>query len=166
VTSSEGTSFVYADFPIPIDLSYTDADLKVAGIGGFPLGDLNWFPTELASWKSQSATEYATIQSMVDHGTTGVTTTQAPPQQFQLLQNYPNPFNPSTVIDYTIGKASNVTLKVYNLLGQEVATLVNGHQVANTYKVNFNASGLPSGVYIYELRAGSNVASGKMLLMK
>ena len=165
-TNPEGTSFVYADFPIPIDLSYTDADLLGAGLGGFPLGDLGWFPTQLAAWNAQSATERATIQANVN-GTVGVATAhQELPQNFQLQQNYPNPFNPSTVIDYTISKAGNVTLKVYNMLGQEVAALVNGHQEANTYKVNFNASGLPSGVYIYELRSGSNVASGKMLLMK
>ena len=166
----EGANFVYADFPIPIDLSYDDADLKVAGLGGFPLGDLGWFPTELASWKSQAATEYASIQTAVNTGTpvsTAVqTTTQQPPQNFELQQNYPNPFNPSTVISYSIAKAGNVTLKVYSLLGQEVATLVNGYQAANTYHVSFNASGLASGVYLYELRSGSNVASGKMLLMK
>jgi hypothetical protein len=167
-TNGEGSNFVYADFPIPIDLSYNDADLLTAGLGGFPLGDLGWFPTRLASWKSQAGTEYAKIQTAVNTGSpvTAVQTTQRPPENFQLQQNYPNPFNPSTVIDYTIAKAGNVTLKVYNLLGQEVATLVNGYQDANTYKVNFNASGLTSGVYFYELRSGSNVASGKMLLMK
>jgi len=164
--TAEATNFVYADFPIPIDLSYSDADLLTAGLGGFPLGDLNWFPTQLAAWQAQSATEHATLQANLD-GTVGVGSThQELPQNFQLLQNYPNPFNPSTVIDYTIAKAGNVTLKVYNMLGQEVATLVNGHQEVNTYKVSFNASGLPSGVYIYELRSGNNVASGKMLLMK
>ena len=163
----EASNFIYADFPIPINLSYTDADLLTAGLGGFPLGDLGWFPTQLATWQAQEAAELAKIQHAVNTGTTGVATTQQEvPQTFQLQQNYPNPFNPSTVINYTIGKAGNVTLKVYNVLGQEVATLVNGYQNANTYKVNFNASSLTSGVYFYELRSGSNVASEKMLLMK
>ena len=167
-TNAEASNFVYADFPIPIDLSYTDADLLVAGIGGFPVGDLNWFPTQLATWKAQRSTELAAIQHAVNTGslTAVQTTTQQVPQKFELQQNYPNPFNPSTVINYTIAKAGNVTLKVYNMLGQEVATLVDAHQAANTYSVNFNASGLSSGVYIYELRSGNNVASGKMLLMK
>jgi hypothetical protein len=98
--------------------------------------------------------------------TVGVQTAPQSPQKFQLQNNYPNPFNPSTVINYTIAKAGNVTLKVYNLLGQEVATLVNGFQTANTYNVDFNATGLSSGVYIYELRSGSNVISKKMVLMK
>jgi len=161
-TNDETNHYVFADWPIPIDLSYTDSDLLTAGLSGFPIGDLGWFPTQYASWKAQEAVEL----NFLAHTTAVRSTTQQPPQDFQLQQNYPNPFNPSTVIDYTIAKAGNVTLKVYNMLGQEVATLVNGHQEANTYKVNFNASGLPTGVYIYELRSGNRVASGKMLLLK
>jgi hypothetical protein len=165
--NAEAQNYVFADWPIPIDLSYTDSDLLTAGTGGFPLGDLSWFPTQFASWKAQETAELAQIQNVLDSGKlTGVATTQEIPQKFQLQQNYPNPFNPSTVISYSIAKAGSVTLKVYNILGREVATLVNGYQAANTYQVNFNASGLASGVYIYELRSGSNVASGKMLLMK
>jgi ABC-type sugar transport system ATPase subunit len=161
----EISNFVYADFPIPINLSYTDASLLTAGLGGFPLGDLNWFPTQYTSWKAQEAAELAQIQHVLDVGT-AVRTTEQLPQKFQLGQNYPNPFNPSTDISYTIEKAGNVTLKVYNMLGQYVATLVNGFQAANTYKVNFNASGLSSGMYLYELRTGSSVITKKMVLMK
>jgi hypothetical protein len=165
-TNPEASNFVYADFPIPINLSYTDADLLIAGLGGFPLGDLNWFPTQKASWAAQAAAEYVAIQGKLD-GTVGVATEQQElPQAFQLQQNYPNPFNPSTEISYTIAKAGNVTLNVYNMLGQNVASLVNGYQAANTYKVNFNASGLSSGVYFYKLSAGSNEMIKKMVLMK
>jgi hypothetical protein len=163
--NEEAANFIYADWPIPIDLSYTDASLKTAGLGGFPLGDLNWFPTEYAAWKAQEDAELAYIQGVLN-GTSGVSTTGHLPQNFQLEQNYPNPFNPSTDINYTIAKAGNVTLKVYNMLGQHVATLVNGFQAANTYKVNFNASGLSSGMYLYELRTGNNVITKKMVLMK
>jgi hypothetical protein len=163
----EASNFIYADWPIPINLSYTDATLLTAGLGGFPLGDLNWLPTQYASWKAQEAAELAHIQNVLNTGTTGVATTQQGlPQTFQLQQNYPNPFNPSTDISYTIAKAGNVTLKVYNMLGQYVATLVNGFQAANTYKVNFNASGLSSGMYLYELSTGSSVITKKMVLMK
>ncbi len=92
------------------------------------------------------------------------------PQAFALLQNYPNPFNPSTVISYQLAVNSQVTLKVYNLLGQEVATLVNGVQPAGSYTVPFNTSsgapGLSSGMYIYELKAGSFVSTKKLVLMK
>lgn len=164
-SNPEATSFVYADFPIPIDLSYTDADLKVAGLGGFPLGDLNWFPTQNAAWQAQRTTEMSNIQGNLD-GTTAVSAGQEVPQTFKLEQNYPNPFNPSTDINYTIAKAGYVTLKVFNMLGQEVATLVNGFQNANTYKIHFNASALPSGVYLYELNSGNGAIAKKMILMK
>ncbi|MFZ0452583.1 MAG: T9SS type A sorting domain-containing protein [Ignavibacteriaceae bacterium] len=163
----EASNFVYADWPIPIDLSYDDADLMTAGLSGLPLGDLNWFPSEYATWAAQEADEHTYIAEVLDGTrTVGVSTTQGLPQKFQLQQNYPNPFNPTTQISYTIAKAGNVTLKVFNMLGQEVATLVNGFQAANTYNVNFNASNLASGVYIYELSAGSNIMSKKMVLMK
>ncbi len=163
------SNFIHADWPIPIDLSYTDTDLLTAGLGGFPVGDLGWFPTQYESWKAQRATEMTNIQKVLDTGGpygTGVAASPEVPQGFQLQQNYPNPFNPSTDISYTITKAGNVTLKVYNMLGQEVATLVNGYQAANTYKVNFNASGLSSGVYFYKLSTGSNEMTKKMVLMK
>ena len=166
-SNPEVDNFVHADWPIPIDLSYSDSDLLTGGLGGFPLGDLGWFSTQYAAWQAFQVAEAAAIQSALDGGSTGVANTQQEtPQKFELQQNYPNPFNPSTVISYSLAKAVNVTLKVYSILGQEVATLVNGYQAANTYHVDFNASGLASGVYIYELRSGSNVASGKMLLMK
>ncbi len=164
-SNPEASNFVFADWPIPIDLSYTDTDLKAAGLGGFPLGDLNWFPTEYASWKAQASTEYANIENVLDVGTAVETETNLP-QKFQLQQNYPNPFNPTTVISYTIPKSSFVTLKVYNALGQEVATLVNGVKSANTYNVQFDASGLASGIYIYQLKTGNNILSKKMVLMK
>jgi hypothetical protein len=92
------------------------------------------------------------------------------PQKFTLLQNYPNPFNPSTMIQYSLEKASQVTLKVYNVLGVEVATLVNGRQEAGSYTVPFNTTkvtpGLSSGVYLYRLEAGSFISTKKFILMK
>ena len=143
--NAEASNFVFADWPIPVDLSYTDADLLTAGLNGFPIGDLGWFPTQFAAWKAQQAAENSYINGVLS-GTVvvSVNNTQQVPESFQLKQNYPNPFNPSTVISYSIAKAGNVTLKVYNMLGQEIATLVNGFQAANTYNVNFNASGLSS----------------------
>lgn len=70
---------------------------------------------------------------------------------FKLLQNYPNPFNPVTKIRYNIAEKSFVTLKVYNILGIEVAVLASGEKNVGSYEVSFNASGLPSGVYFYRL---------------
>jgi hypothetical protein len=92
------------------------------------------------------------------------------PQAFALSQNYPNPFNPSTMISYQLAVNSHVTLKVYNVLGQEVATLVNDRQEAGSYTVSFNTSkgtlSLSSGVYFYRLNAGSFVSTKKLILMK
>ncbi len=92
------------------------------------------------------------------------------PQTFSLNQNYPNPFNPSTKIQYTIGNASLVSLMVYDLLGNKVATLVNGRQEAGNYTVSFGATkgtlGLSSGVYFYRLEAGPFVSTKKLILMK
>ncbi|HEY6906053.1 MAG TPA: T9SS type A sorting domain-containing protein, partial [Ignavibacteriaceae bacterium] len=85
---------------------------------------------------------------------------------FSLAQNYPNPFNPNTKISYSVAERNNVTLKVYDMLGREVATLVNTTKDAGNYEVNFNASSLASGLYIYKIQAGSFVQSKKMLLLK
>jgi polygalacturonase len=87
-------------------------------------------------------------------------------ENFRLAQNYPNPFNPSTLITYQLQSDSKVTLKVYNTLGKEVATIVDERQMAGQHNVNFNASEMPSGVYYYKLQAGSFSETKKMLLLK
>ena len=88
------------------------------------------------------------------------------PIAFNLAQNYPDPFNPTTVIEYTIPKDYHVTLKIYEVLGQEVKTLVNQDQRVGRYSVNFNGSRLASGVYFYRLVAGNHVITKKMLMIK
>ncbi|MFZ1280774.1 MAG: T9SS type A sorting domain-containing protein [Ignavibacteriaceae bacterium] len=88
------------------------------------------------------------------------------PQTFSLLQNYPNPFNPSTNISYNIPNGSLVTLKVYDILGKEIVTLVNESKQAGSYNVQFDASNLSSGVYFYSIQAGDFFESRKMILMK
>ncbi|HCD51772.1 MAG TPA: hypothetical protein DEQ34_04945 [Balneolaceae bacterium] len=90
----------------------------------------------------------------------------AAPLNYQLHQNYPNPFNPGTSISYHLPVNSNVTLKVFDAVGREVATLVNGQQSAGEHSVNFNAAGLSSGVYLYRLETGNFVSTKKMLLIK
>ena len=92
-----------------------------------------------------------------------------PPQvlsNYTLEQNYPNPFNPVTTISYTIAAKDFVTIKVFDLLGKEVATLVNEEKPAGSYSINFNASRLSSGVYFYRMKAGSFVETKKLILMK
>jgi predicted nucleotidyltransferase len=88
------------------------------------------------------------------------------PKNFILCTNYPNPFNPATTIQLDIPKASFVTLKVYNVLGQEVTTLVNEKREAGGYEIEFNASSLSSGVYFYRLVAGDCIATKKLLLVR
>jgi hypothetical protein len=85
---------------------------------------------------------------------------------FNLAQNYPNPFNPVTTIHYSVPHRSNVTLKVYDILGNEVAALVNEEKERGVYTVNFDASHLASGMYLYRLQAGSFVETKKMILIK
>jgi hypothetical protein len=89
------------------------------------------------------------------------------PEGFDLAQNYPNPFNPSTAIQFQVEKTARVTLKVYDVLGQEVATLVDDVKPAGTYTATFNASSLASGLYLYRLSSdGGFHESRKMLLLK
>jgi hypothetical protein len=123
-----------------------------------------------------SAGSYAYRLKQIDnngaftYGSTVEVAISSAPAAFALSQNYPNPFNPSTVISYSLEKAGMVSLRVYNMLGQEVATLVNGPQEAGVYTVSFNTSkgtlGLSSGVYLYRLEAGSFISTKKLVLMK
>jgi hypothetical protein len=88
------------------------------------------------------------------------------PNAFALNQNYPNPFNPSTMIQFELPDAQFVTLKVYNVLGQEVATLINNQLGAGRYRTEFDGKNLPSGTYLYRLQAGTFVETKKMVLVK
>lgn len=88
------------------------------------------------------------------------------PNKFELSQNYPNPFNPSTIVRYQLPMASHISLKVYDVLGNEVAALVDEEKPAGSYEAEFNASQLSSGIYFYRLQAGSFIETKKMTLMK
>jgi hypothetical protein len=122
--------------------------------------------------RALAQTAVTLIANTVTRPTTGtaVENIGIAPQEFALFQNYPNPFNPSTRIQYSLEKAGMVSLKVYNVLGREVATLVNGRQEAGSYTVPFGINtgtlGLSSGVYFYRLEAGSFVSTKKLILMK
>ena len=156
------TEPVVPDWPIPVDLSYSDADLLTGGISGFPLGDLNWFPAKKAEWLAQRDQEYEYIL-----GPTGIKKIGGSlPADFELQQNYPNPFNPTTVIRYKLPINSLVTIKVYDVLGREVQTLVNQHQNAGDHSVTLNARNLSSGEYFYRLQAGTYHDTKKLLLLK
>ncbi|MEO8446893.1 MAG: YCF48-related protein [bacterium] len=88
------------------------------------------------------------------------------PSDFKLHQNYPNPFNPTTIINYQLPKFSNVSLKVYDILGNEVVTLVNEKQNAGIYEAEFDGSGLASGIYFYRIDAGEFIQTKRMTLVK
>jgi hypothetical protein len=88
------------------------------------------------------------------------------PSEFSLEQNYPNPFNPETNIEFSIPKASFVTLSVYDILGREIEKLVNDNLSAGQYNVRFNASNYPSGVYFYKIEASGFSKTNKMLIIK
>jgi len=98
--------------------------------------------------------------------TTNVITPDIVPEKFELSQNYPNPFNPTTKIKFTIPERANVILKVFNSLGQEVIELVNSTMYNGVYEIDFNASGLTSGVYIYRIIAGNFIDTKKMILLR
>ncbi len=108
------------------------------------------------------------IANFTIEGTLGVSEKKSDvlPSAYTLEQNYPNPFNPSTTISFSLPNSGNVSLKVYNLVGQEVTTLMNGYRNAGQYNVTFNASNLSSGVYFYRLEAGSTNVVKKMMLLK
>ena len=103
---------------------------------------------------------------MIKDTIVSVNKTDVLPVTYSLSQNYPNPFNPSTKIHYSIPREGNVTLKIYNIIGQEVASLVNEYQKPGNYEVNFNASLLASGMYIYRIQSGSFTDVKKMILLK
>jgi len=88
------------------------------------------------------------------------------PNRYDLSQNYPNPFNPSTTIEFDLPKTSEVSLKVFNILGEKVATLLSGSLLSGSHSVEWDASNLASGVYLYRLQAGTYVEIRKMVLMR
>jgi hypothetical protein len=102
--------------------------------------------------------EYTTI--------TGVTSELFNNLSFNLQQNYPNPFNPTITINYSLAKEGNVKLTVYDAIGSKVATIVNEYKPAGKYTVHFNGSNLASGIYIYRMESGNNIAAKKLFLLK
>jgi hypothetical protein len=112
--------------------------------------------------------DYGTILRTTNGGITfiGKENNIPNPQEFILSQNYPNPFNPLTTINYSIPKQSNVTIKVYNILGKEILTLVNENKPQGNYSVEFNANNLSSGVYFYMMKTNEFIQTKKMVLLK
>jgi hypothetical protein len=163
-----GTSkYINPDWPIPVDLSCTNATLKTGATGGFPVGDVNWFPAQKATWLAQRNVEYNAIETALQAGhVTALKNGDALPVEFTLKQNYPNPFNPSTTIAFSLPHAANASLKVFDMLGREVATLVNGYAASGLHEVQFDATNLASGVYVYRFSSGNFTTVKKMTVVK
>jgi hypothetical protein len=135
------------------------------------IGDTVRTITIIPDFASGASRTYSSVnyfdQIELVHKVTGVVETGvSKPSTFVLNQNYPNPFNPTTTISYSIPEKSFVSLKVYNILGQEVASLINNQEEAGPHRVNFNAMNLSSGVYFYSIRAGNFTATKKLMLLK
>ena len=128
------------------------------------------FPVFGISYLEINVNGNITTDKKVDYNTETPTDVNDEPKQivsgFELLQNYPNPFNPSTKISWQSSVGSHQTLKIYNILGTEVATLVDEYKPAGSYEVDFDASDLSSGVYLYKLQSGGNIITKKMTLIK
>ena len=118
-----------------------------------------------ANWGS-STQNYGTPGEENSIISTSIDRSEEVPDNFVLSQNYPNPFNPSTVISYQLPVNSLVSLKVFDMLGREVSVLVDGMQSAGLHMVEFNASNIPSGIYIYRLEAGNTSLTRRMTLLK
>ena len=159
-------------WPLPENMAYTNDTLLTAAMGDFPLGDLyNWFPDEYESWEAQRDEEWDRIYTWMETGQDPNATDIAGPvdnlpAEFALQQNYPNPFNPVTNITYSVPRTSDVELKVYNNLGQEVVTLVDGQKSAGSHTATFNGADLPSGIYFYRLQADDVSITKRLVLVK
>ena len=177
-------------WPQDFDFSYTNDTLLTAGTDGLPLGDLNWFPNAKTTYDANRATYVAALQDSMANATYVYTPGDSMsafitkdnlvdvenyssnvPNQYYLSNNYPNPFNPSTTIRFGLPEQSEVTLSIFNILGQKVFEETAKNLAAGEHSFNFNASRLSSGVYIYSIHAagvnGKNfVSSKKMMLLK
>jgi|GEM_PF-3490573 len=123
---------------------------EISGTGGSPAGGLRGVNYVKLTGQEATAVEF-------------VDTT---PSEYLLSQNYPNPFNPSTTIEFALPHAGYVTLKVHNVLGEEVTFLVSGDHAAGTFRTTWDASGMPSGVYFYRLTAGEYIQTKRAVLMR
>jgi len=130
----------------PKEYSFSDKDLVAGG---------SRFQYRLKQIDNDGSFEYSDVVEV-----------EVVPDQYELSQNYPNPFNPSTTIQFSLPKQSQLKINLYNMLGEQVATIAEGMYESGNHKVTFNASNLPSGTYVYRLESGEFVQVKKMILLK
>jgi hypothetical protein len=170
-------NFLRFDWPVAVDLTYSNETYLTGALGGYPLGDLNWWPTQKAAWEAEKDELHAELTSALNEGRTpGAALSLEPiggelPTGIELDQNYPNPFNPSTTIRFAITNPTQVTLDVFDVMGRRVATLVNRELSAGAYNVSWDARNdvgqtVSSGVYLYRLQAGDVVQTKQMTFVK
>ncbi|NWF88769.1 MAG: T9SS type A sorting domain-containing protein, partial [Ignavibacteriaceae bacterium] len=149
----QGNSPVLTGGGTPPNDGFFDETATFVGAFGSTDWTFGW-----ARFEPDSASQLTDIKEVVLSGVI--------PNSFELNQNYPNPFNPTTKIKYSVTTPSSVKLSVYNIIGQQVSVLVDDFKNAGTYELEFDASNLSSGVYIYRLVSNSNIISKKMTLLK
>ena len=162
---TQDSLYLHEGFKIPLQLLVCDNDgLNSPELWRNREGQLGWSPYDNdAGWQYPNTWMYSW------YGNSDVIVTDVKdelPIQYSLDQNYPNPFNPATQIKYAIAKPGLVTLKIYDILGRQVADLVNKYQEAGKYTVNFDATRFASGVYIYRIESSSFTSVKKMMLVK
>ena len=150
--------------------SFSDVSPEVSGFFNFPvtLKEIHLkLDSERQSGKVYTGTIYLdNLRISYPDGVTSVDDLEELPGVFTLSQNYPNPFNPSTVINWQLAKGGKVSLKIYDLLGREIKTLVNEYRAPGKYETFFNGDLLPSGVYFYRIVSGNYSDTKKMMLLK
>jgi hypothetical protein len=163
-----GTENMTSDFWVWLEVTNTEADQRypqILGDDAEPWNDHEHFYTYQGSGNPGLQPYFYQIRALVtSHVAADVK--EFSPMEYDLDQNYPNPFNPVTEIRYSIPRTEKVSLRVFNLLGEEVASLVDGTQSVGTHRVQFDGSKLPSGVYVYKLQTDGYTASKKMVLLK
>ncbi|MEN8228885.1 MAG: T9SS type A sorting domain-containing protein [Bacteroidota bacterium] len=136
------------------NLEITEASLLTAGHDGLPVGNLNWDPTLRAQYRLPGEPGVG-IENQLQNS-----------MGFSITQNYPNPFSHETMIGYSLSNAADVTISVYNVLSQKVATLVNEYRDAGEYSVRWDAADMPAGIYTYRIEADGLAQTRKMMLVK
>lgn len=156
------TLYYYGEFEVANDNLISTTYTWYDQTGKFPLLTV----IETLSWNDEDTLTARFAEVYTEDIPTNVKEPELIPMNAELRQNYPNPFNPATEILFSVDRPGNVTLQVYDVLGNKVADLVNGYREAGSHSVNFNASGLSSGTYFYVLNASGTVLSRKMALLK